>query len=240
MLKTKFRRTRCICNHGTKYEAIKDCVITADGKKHIIQQMSNGTEYFTIDNPYKDDLMGRAFIGCIADAIKSIQEDYADVLLGGSHTNVFTKGDYPIVLLDRVKGEAYREKFKDGWKDTKFGWGIEYGGKNSFAGYRMVDENGLVDIFGERKPKVYATKEDAEKQFEEWHKAALDCAKEFVEIFGDKEKEESVIVKTCKDGHGIVEDLFFDMIHIEEKQASIVEDVRNLENIGWSIIQAVA
>lgn len=240
MLKTKFRQTRCICYEGTKYETVKDCVITEDGKKHIIQQMSDGTEYFTIDNPYKDDLKGKHFIGCIADAVRAIQEDYADVLLVGSHTNVFTKGDYPIVLLDREKGEEYRKKFKDGWKDAEFGWGIEYGGKNSFAGYRMVDENGLVDIFGEKKPKVYATKEDAEKHFEEWHKKALDCAKEFVKIFGDKEKEESVIAKTCINGHGIVEALFFDMLHIEGGQASIVEDVRNLENIGWSIIQAIA
>ena len=240
MLKTKFRRTRCICYAGTEYEAIKDCVITENGNKHIIQQMSDGTEYFTIDNPYKDDLMGKAFIGCIADAVRAIQEDYADVLLMGSHTNVFTKGDYPIVLLDRAKGEECRKKFKDGWKDTKFGWGIEYGEKNSFAGYQLVDENGLVDISGEKKPKVYATKEDAEKQFEEWHKKALDCAKEFVNIFGDKEKEESVIAKTCINGHGIIEDLFFDMLHIEGDQAGIVEDVRNLESFGCRIIQVIA
>ena len=239
MLKTKFRRTRCLCNAGSEYAAVKDCVITEDGKKHIIQKLKDGTEYFIIDNPYRTDYKG--FMGCIADAVQSIMEDFADILLGGSHENVFTKYDFPIVLIDREKGEEYRAKFKTGWKNAKFGWGIEYGGKNSFGGYRRVNENGKVDIFGETQPKTFATKEDAEKQFNAWHKEALDCAKEFVKIYGDKEKEEEVIAKVHKNGHSIVEDLFFDMIHIEDdKHANLVEDVMHLPNIGWNIVQAVA
>lgn len=236
MLKTKFRRIKCVCYAGSEYEAIKDCAITEDGKKHIIQTMKDGTEYFTIDNPYRTDLMGRAFIGCIADAVQSIREDYADVLLYASPDNLINHDAHPIILIDREKGETYRTKFKEGWKDAKFGWGIEYGNKNSFAGYHLADENGKMAW--NTKAKVYATKEDAEEQLNIWRDEAITIAEKFKAAieYGDKSQEKAVLDKIP---NGIIKSLFFDMIKIENNNVKINTNIKELDNVGYDIVQSI-
>ncbi len=242
MLKTKFRIADCFITYKDGGE-VKKCAITEDGEKHIIQTMEDGTEYFQIDNPYhKNSLRERHFLGYLADAINAIRDDYADVLLGGNHTNVFTKHDRPIVLIDREKGEEYRVKSKDGWKDTEFGWGIEYGNKNSFGGYHLINEDGVVQLFGEYNPIVFDTEEEANLFFEEhFYNVAYEYAKEYVAVYGDKEKAKKVLDKAWGKECGIIFDLCADRItHTEDdKTARIVDDTRNLENIGWDIVQII-
>ena len=240
MLKTKFRVTDCFISNKDG-GVVRKCAITEDGKKHVVQTMEDGTEYFYIENPYHTaSLRERHFLGYIADAIRSIKEDYADVLLGGSHTNVFTKHDNPVVLLDREKGEEYREKSKEGWKNAEFGWGIEYGNKNSFGGYHLVNDKGIVQLFGEYNPVIFDTEEEAQTFFKEhFYNVAVEYARQFAENYGNKEKEKEILDKASAEGFGIVFDLCADMIAYSEDEttASLVEDTENLENIGWEIVQ---
>ena len=245
MLKTKFRRTRCIVQQGTQFERVADTVITDDGNMHIIQKMKDGTEYFYIDNPYADEHhFAKYFIGRIGDAIRSIREDYADVLIGGNGRDIFSSGNYPAVLLDREKGEEYRAKSKEGWKDTKFGWVIQFGSKYSFGGYYTASETGEAahkSLVKEIKPKVYDTKEEAEAQFKKWHAEALEYAKKYVEVFDDEKKRDEVFDEIFdKHMYDIVETLFDDMVvDVDESHARLVDDPMNLEHIGWDIVQAV-
>ena len=234
MLKTEFRIANCICGKG-EYQRVAPCAITAGGEKHIIQEMEDGTQYFSIDNPYrKDSLRERHFLGYISDAVKAIMEDYADVLLGGSGTNVFNKGTYPIILIDREKGEAYREKFKEGWKDTECGWGIEYGSKHSCGGYHLIDADGTS--FFNNSVKVFDTKEEADEALENYHKEAESLARKYIENYKDDEFISSV-VKSC---NTFVEAMFFDMIKDgDDSVPYVVEDTYNLENIGWNVVQVV-
>ena len=218
------------------YDAMKNGDTEMSDK--FIQEMEDGTQYFCIHNPYsKKSLADKIFLGRIADAVKTIMEDYADVLLGGSGTNVFNKGTYPIILIDREKGEAYREKFKEGWKNSEFGWGIEYGSKNSFGGYHLIDEKGDYCSFSCNSVKVYDTKEEADNALEAYHKEAETLAKQYIEKYEDTEFIKNVI----NHNSGFVEAMFFDMIKddVEGSAPHLVEDTYNLENIGWRVVQVV-
>ena len=159
MLKTKFRVADCIIVENGDY-CVRKCAITEDGKKHIIEENSEGEKYFHIDNPYGDNTFrGRSFCRKAGDAIKAVLDDYADCILSGSHTNVFTSFTMPIIMIDRELGEKYHEMSKEGFKNTKFGYTIVYGSKNSIGGYRAVDADGFYAR--ENGPKIYETKNEA-------------------------------------------------------------------------------
>ena len=244
MLKTKFRRTRCIVHQGTEFERVADTVITEDGIMHIIQKMKDGTEYFTINNPYTvapTSSLAKNFIGCIGDAVRAIREDYADVLIGGNGRDIFSSGNYPAVLLDREKGEEYRAKSKEGWKDTKFGWAIKFGYNDSFGGYRYASETGRAVNSIEDVLKVYDTKEEAEAQFKKWHAEALEYAKKYVEVFEDEKKRQELLDEIFdKHNFDIVDMLFSDMVcEVGEDRVCLVDDPMHLEHVGWKIVQAV-
>lgn len=57
------------------------------------------------------------------------------------NTDMLIASDSVLYFLDRKIGEEYRKKFINGWKDTKFGWAIEVGNKNSFYPYLRLNEN---------------------------------------------------------------------------------------------------
>lgn len=98
--KTNFRVAKYLCFDGKDYKVIRDCAITDDGKKHIIQENKDGEKYFTIDNPYSNNtLRDRHFHGKIGDAIQTIKDRYADVIISGDYTNVFNQYAYPIVMI---------------------------------------------------------------------------------------------------------------------------------------------
>ena len=224
--KTKFRITKCLMNDG-----VKECAITSDGKKHTIEETKDGEKYFRIDNPYKNDtLLERHFHGRIGDAIQSIRDGYADVILCGDQMNVFTQFAYPIVMLDSKLGEEYRQKSVDGFKDSKLGYCIYYGSKNSFGGYHPTDEVGNMALF--TKYKVYDTEEEAEKKLNEYVKKAYDIAKSAV---GD---DNTYIGMSKEKMPSIIEDIAWGMIEeLPDDKVRLYDDLKNLPNIGFEIRQ---
>lgn len=234
MLKTKFRLTKCVWYQGTELEEIADTAITEDGKRHKIQKLSDGTEYFTIDNPYTDEnnKSRYMFYGYIEDAIKAIREHYADCMISGAKTNVFNSGDYPIVLLDRKKGEEYWKQSVDGWEGTKFGYIIKSGDKNSFGGYSPLNENGESSRFNPKEIKYYNTREEAENKLNNWIKDTKEFVKGYFNTSEDK--RDSYIRNSNFSFFNFCSILAEDMIDNPD-----ITDLQKLPCVGFRIEQAI-
>ena len=82
--------------------------------------------------------MKYSFSGRIKDAVDMIKLGNGDCI---KNTDMLISSDSVLYFLDRKIGEEYRKKFINGWKDTKFGWAIEVGNKNSFYPYLRLNEN---------------------------------------------------------------------------------------------------
>ena len=228
MLKTKFRLTKCMWYQGTKYEKIAETAITEDGERHMVQTMDDGTKYFTIDNPYANSEEENTFYGRIKDAVRAVQEHYADCIKSGANTNIFNSYTYPIVLIDRKKGEEYWEKSKDGWKDAKFGYVIKAGDKNSFGGYIMLDYDGNFTF----DPKYYYdTETEATEKLNTWIKGA----KDFIKLYNEA-SDESERTKLCKNNAGRFPRFLYYLIGAMINSPEIT-DIKKLPNFGYEIEQ---
>ncbi len=229
--KTNFRVAKCLCFDGKDYQAIRDCAITDDGKKHIIQKTKDGERYFTIDNPYSNNtLRDRHFHGRIGDAIQAIKDGYADVMISGDCTNVFNQHDYPIVMINRQIGDEYRQKFINGFRDTKIGYCIFYGNKNSFGWYYPVD------VIGNRtkEPMIYDSEEEAQNRLNYYIEEATKLAKSSI-----NDKNEFLDIK-YDEVPSIVNDIAWDMVEeLPEDKVKLRDDLSALPHIGFEVRQEI-
>ena len=232
MLKTKFRLTECMWYYGTEYQEIAKTAITEDGKRHKIQTMDDGTEYFTIDNPYSEEECYDGFYGCIKDAVDAVKEHYADCIKGNPlPLNVFQSGMFPIIFLDREKGEEAWNKSIEGWKDAKFGYQIKCGGKNSFSGYQPIDKNGEYTTFKPEDTEYFETKKEAEEKMNSFIEKSKNAYKEYTEAKTDGKK-----YKICESlfSCGIAFHFLMEMIDNPE-----ITDFKKFPEFGYEIQQSV-
>ena len=97
-----------------------------------------------------------SYSGRIRDAVEMIRN--GDCI---SSMKFIGRIDKVLYFLDRKTGEELRRKSLEGWKDTKFGWAIECGNKNSFLEYSMLNKkNERISVFDkDRNPMIFDTKE---------------------------------------------------------------------------------
>ena len=240
MLKTNFRVAKCYVGE-TKYNpaCIDEFAITEDGQKHPVQETADGEKYFCPNNPFANDTRGsRFFLGRVGDAIRAINEGYADCLLVGDHTNVFNSHTMPIIMIDRIKGEEYQAKAKEGFKDTKIGYVIKFYGKNSFSPSRPLDADGVPVVFS-GTPKIYETEDRAKEFLDAWLSKAKGYAIKY-----DNAKEEAEKEKLCQEvPEGIICDVFFDILEYHKEHGSLLvqdgDDLSVLDTYGWRIEQEI-
>lgn len=239
MLRTKFRVANCYVS-GTEYSPahVDEFAITEDGKKHIVHETADGEKYFYPENPFANDARGRHFFGRVGDAIRAIDEGYADCLIVGGHTNVFNSYTKPVVMIDRIKGEEYQAKAKDGFKDTEIGYVIKFYGKNSLGPSRSLDADGIPVVCWET-PKIYETEDKAKEFLSAW----LDKAKGFAIKYSNA-KEDAEKEKLCKEvPEGIVCDVFFDILEYNKNHNKLLvrerDDLSVLDTYGWNIEQEI-
>lgn len=231
MLKTKFRLTECVWYYGTEYQEIAKTAITEDGKRHKIQTMEDGTEYFTIDNPYSDDECYDGFYGRIKDAVNAVKEHYADCIKGNAlPLNIFQSGMFPIVFLDREKGEEAWKKSIEGWKNAKFGYCIKAGGKNSFGGYQTLDYHGDYTF---KLDQNYTTEKEAKSKLNEW----INTAKRFIKKYNKAssgDKKDKMAGDFIRSNSDFIVHIVFDMLENPN-----VTDMKKLPNFGYEIQQSL-
>ena len=132
----EFRIARCLDISKNGIPVIRKYAIFKDGTPRcIIETDDEGREYFDIQNwiqsepemdefNYRDSLrkyMKYSFSGKPADMIESIRRGYGDVI---SVMRLFGRIESVRYFLDRDYGESLRKKTIEGWKDTKFAYGL--------------------------------------------------------------------------------------------------------------------
>ena len=132
----EFRVAKCLVDGE-----INEYAIFADGsRKKIIQTNDKYGKYFEVDNELNTDcksFLRFSYSGRIKDAVEMIRNGNGDCI---SSMKYVGRIDNVLYFLDRQIGEELRQKSLEGWKDTKFGWVIECGNKNSFSGYSMLNK----------------------------------------------------------------------------------------------------
>jgi hypothetical protein len=161
----EFRIARCLDDNG-----IHEYAIFVDGsKKKLIQTHNEYGKFFTVDNVLNTDepngFLRRSFTGRIKDAVDTIKNGGGDCI---QNLYLFGKREQVVYFIDRNIGENLRQQTLEGWKDTKFGWAIECGNKNSFGGYSMLNARSerISFLDGDKTPMTFDSKNDAEKHIQ--------------------------------------------------------------------------
>lgn len=141
-----------------------------------------------------------------------------------------------------------RRKSLEGWKDTKFGWAIECGNKNSFLEYSMLNKkNERISVFDkDRNPMIFDTKESADEYVEYLIERSKYYAKRLVNnlcgITDEKERDKIIdnaideIENDTKTKFSIISDFTFDMLTGDCKLKSFE---CNLDKMGYEIVQCI-
>ena len=111
------------------------------GEDYCTDKDENGELYFPVPNllNHPEKAANRVFIGRIKDAFDTIMNGDGDVI---QTSNLFGMKMISVIkFVNYDYGKEMRQRFIDGWKNVKFGWGIEAGNSNNFNGLAAVCEN---------------------------------------------------------------------------------------------------
>lgn len=144
----------------------------------MIQVDKDGKEYYYMPNFYHD---GKLFSNRPKDAIDTIKAGFGDAILCDT---IFAMNTVHVVrFIDREYGEELRQKTLEGWKNTKFAYGINMGSKNSFSNGGIVDIDEDLDIMNEElKPLYFETEQDAQDYIDKMIKMATHYSDEYNEL----------------------------------------------------------
>lgn len=240
----EFRVAKCLVDGK-----VNEYAIFADGsRKKIIQINEQYGKYFEVDNElntnYKSCLRF-SFSGRIKDAVDMIKSGNGDCI---KSIQLFGRHDSVLYFLDRTIGEELRKKSLDGWKDTKFGWEIECGNKNSFSGYSMLNKKmeKISIIDEEHKPMTFDTEEAAKRYAEGLIEKAKYYAKRLANNLvnvSEKAERDRLIDETISEideyagtKFSVLSDFTFDMLTDDCKLKSSECD---LDEMGYKIVQCV-
>lgn len=240
----EFRVAKCLVDGK-----INEYAIFSDGsRKKIIKIDDKYGKYFEVDNELNTDLkscLRFSYSGRIKDAIEMIRNGNGDCLLS---TKNIVKIDKVLYFLDRQIGEELRQKSLEGWKNTRFGWAIECGNKNSFFGYSMINQkNERISVFDkDRSPMVFDTKESADEYAEYLIEKSKYYAKRLVNnlcgIIDENERDNIIdnaideIENDTKTKFSIISDFTFDMLRDDCKLKS---QEYNLNEMEYRVVQCI-
>lgn len=228
---------------------VNEYVIFADGsRKKLVQNDEQYGKYFEVDNELNTTLkspLRYVFSGRIKDAVDMIKAGNGDCI---KSSQSIVKHDKVLYFINRTIGEELRQKSLDGWKDTKFGWAIEYGNKNSFSGYTMLNKKmSGISVFDEDHTPMTFDTEDAAKQYvhaliEKAKYYARQLENRLTHVEEEKERDNIVdeiineIDRYVGTEFSILFDFTFDMLTGAFKLKS---PECNLDEMGYRIVQCV-
>ena len=128
------RRFKALNGAKGEYSRIVDKIAIYDENEKqvdccVIQTDDTGREYYCPSNPH--DKFG-LFTDKPKDAIECIRNGFGD---GLQQSKLFgLTMEHVVRFIDREYGEEIRRKTIEGWKDTKFAYGVKFSYLNSFSG----------------------------------------------------------------------------------------------------------
>lgn len=231
----EFRVAKCLVNGK-----INEYAIFADGsRKKMIKTNDKYGKYFEVDNELNTDLkscLRFSYSGRIKDAVEMIRNGNGDCI---SSMKIVGRVDKVLYFLDRKIGEELRQKSLEGWKNTKFGWGIKCGNKYSFIGYSMLNKRcEQISILSKDKtPIVFDTENDANKYIEYLLEKSRCYAKQ-LDVTEEKEIDNVLdqIEKDTKTKFSVVVDFMYDMLTGDCKLKS---QECKLDQMGYRVVQCI-
>lgn len=115
----------------------------------VIHTDENNREFYYPSN-FKDKF--KLFLNKPKDALDCIQNGFGDALTTSSFLGFNSL--HVIRYIDREYGEKIREKTLDGWKDTKFAYGIKFSYLNSFSDGRLLMKNNKLMSFDDKEENI--------------------------------------------------------------------------------------
>lgn len=239
----EFRIARCLENNK-----INEYAIFADGsRKKMIQINKQYGKYFEVDNELNTDCKSSlrfSYSGRIKDAVEMIRNGNGDCICSMFMGRI----DKVLYFLDRQIGEELRQKSLEGWKNTKFGWAIKCGNKNSFSGYSMLNKNTeQISVFDKVKtPISFESKEEAARYIEDLIERSRYYAKRLankLSIVQNDTEIKSIVHETMDEiekytgtKFSIIQDFVFDMLTGGYK---LKTSEYNLDEMGYKVIQCI-
>lgn len=140
-----------------------------DSKVPIVHQISkdtNGYEYYNVPNIYNYRTLFEGKEGVILYTFRRMPKDMLTTIREGDG-DVITRGIFGTEqvarYLDREYGESLRQQTLEGWKDTKFGWGLSIS-SGGFGGNSLISSKlGVRTFFNAKKVFSCSSKEEAQK-----------------------------------------------------------------------------
>ena len=240
----QFRIAKCLDKDG-----IHEYVIFADGsrKKRIYADSEYG-KYFEVDNELNQEektCLRYSFSGRIKDLVDMIRNGSGDCI---KSTNLLGRHDCLLYFIDREVGEELRQKSLEGWKNTKFGWAIKTGYKNSFSPYETLNvKNERIGLFDDDKTPMYFKHRDEAVKYvkiliEKAWKYAKQLQTDYHENADNEQIRDKIIgdwidkIKSETSEFNIVLDYACDMLDGEE---NLKFDEPKLDDFGWKIVQCI-
>lgn len=240
----EFRVAKCLVDGK-----INEYAIFSDGsRKKIIKIDDKYGKYFEVDNELNTSIktcLRFSYSGRIKDAVEMIRNGNGDCILS---MKIIGRVDKVLYFLDRKVGEELRHKSLEGWKNTKFGWGIECGYKNSFSGYSMLNKRDeRISVFDkDRSPMAFESKEDADEYAEYLIEKSKYYAKRLADnLYGiTDEKERYNIIDNAideiendtKTKFSIISDFTFDML---TDNCKLKSQECNLDGMEYRVVQCI-
>lgn len=236
-----FRVAKCLENGE-----IGEYAIFADGSKKPIEHNDRYGDYFLVDNELNDKRtpFRSSFTGRIKDAVDTIKMGNGDCI---KEYNLFGRHTYVVYFIDRNTGENLRQKFLNGWKDTKFAWTVECGHNDSYRGYVGLNKKTeLISPFDEFPNPIYFLSED---EANDYVKTLIEKARWYVsklanDISNVSDMDTRVYLfrqmanQICKDmetSFSVVLEFAFDMID----ECGLKDTYPNFDKWGYKIVQCV-
>lgn len=252
----EFRVAKCLVDGK-----VNEYAIFADGsRKKMIQIDEQYGKYFEVDNELntnRKSFLRFSFSGRIKDAVDTIKSGNGDCI---KSIQLFGRHDSVVYFLDRTIGEELRKKSLNGWKDTKFGWAIECGSKNSYSGYSMLNEKmeKISEFDKDRNPMTFNTEEAAKLYLEGLIERAKYYAERLVNNLAnvsEQEERNRIIAETIKEINeyaqtkfSVLLDFTFDMIDSKAKRnifSSLTAEDKlksfecHFDKMGYEIVQCI-
>lgn len=177
----KTRRFKGLNGAKGKYSRIVDKIAVYDQSGNqidccVIHKDKDGREFYHPSNSHSEFGL---FSESPKDAIECIRAGLGDGF-SQSHLLGFTF-DKVVRFIDREYGESIRQKTLEGWKNTKFAYGVSFGFLNSFSGSRKVCKNKSLFGYGNKPEDIltFDTEEAAQAFIEEVKAKAKEYANEY-------------------------------------------------------------
>lgn len=145
---------------------------------NIIHKDNDGKEFYYPSNLLSDDKF-KLFTDRPKDMIETIRMGYGDGIISPNFLGLYI--DKVVRYIDREYGESIRQKTIEGWKDSRFAYGIKLNHLDTFTDGRYLCKDDFIAGFDYKPSDIltFETKEEAKAHIKEIIKLTKSYVKQY-------------------------------------------------------------